>query len=86
MPGINHYQRGTYMYPAYAHRGAEQAELADWPPSRRSGPEPGSDDMAPMPGPLNGLPQLSNMEKVAAVAALGAVAWYFFRKKRKGRR
>jgi hypothetical protein len=70
---------GTYLYPQYAHRGGEQAQLADWPPMRPSGPEPGSDDMPPIRGPLGASPFISNMEKSTVVlVGVGVAAWWFF--------
>lgn len=79
--------RGSYIYPAYAHRGGEQAELADWPPVRNSGLEPGSEEMPPEVGPLNGFPTISNMEKTALIVAGGAAAvWWFFIRPKRGRK
>jgi hypothetical protein len=62
--------------------------MADWPPQRRSGPEPLDPAMVPAWQKPMGEFQLSDNEKrLALVAVAGAAAWWFFlRKPKKGRR
>jgi hypothetical protein len=67
----------------------DYGSLGDWPPARPTGPEPGSYDMPPEPGPLNVgdfLPGISNMEKTALLGGGLVAAWWFLFRKKKARR
>jgi hypothetical protein len=69
--------------PPTGSRGAETRGLGDWPPLRRSGPEPGSYDMPYTEG-LGVFGTLSRNEKsLLLLGAAGVAAWFFFIRKPK---